>query len=1494
MELFTLKKIARTLFILLVTVLTSNSLSAQSVIKVFSEDSTKFFEEMETFLKEARPQDGRKLMKEFESYWYGGIYTDEDRKDIYETSNFMLKNKMNAFPIFSDYLKTLMGFMKGDQDEDNFLAWEENLKKLIKQKDKRKIEGYLKFSSYFFERNALYKTAAVEWQVRTQFYSFEFDNEPYIVFPKLDLICLSKGDSAVIYETSGTFYPTTNKWVGKDGTVLWERAGFEKEKVHAEIKNYKIDLKSPQYEADSVLFYNSFWFDKPLQGKLTEKVLANVSPDNASYPLFQSFDKRIQITNIIDDVDFSGGFSQKGSKFIGFGNEDEPAKIIVYNNNTPFVISESKAFTIKPEKIISNKAKIAIYLDEDSITHPQVTFNILSKERTLSMVRTEEGLSTSPFINTYHQVEMYLEQISWKIGEPSVFLGPLKGTVISNGLFQSIDFFKQAQFDKITGIDQRSPLSVILNCSRKNDDAQTLSLNQVSRCWRISESQAKSSLVKLSTMGFVNYDLERDEITLQKKLKHFVFANAQKEDYDVIQFKSTTKDGNYNGIMNLLNNEIRMEGVNMVLLSDSQKVYVYPKNQKLTLKKNRDFDFSGVVNAGGFEYFGDKFDFSYANFDIKMPKIDSARLYVDVGQKDDRGVPYESMVRSTIMDLKGQLKIDNPGNKSGFKELARYPVFKSTGNSYVYYEKPYIQNNVYKKENFYFQLDPFEFDSLDNFPVSSVGFEGTLSSADIFPEFKEKLAVMSDLALGFSRRTPPEGFPAYKGKGTYEKEINLSNRGLRGDGVLSYLTSTIESNDFIFLPDSMNTLAQNYAVEESLSGVEFPPVYGQDVQIHWEPYNDFMDIGSKDKPIAMYDGSQFSGTLTNKPVGLEGNGMIAFQKAEVESNLMKFKFIEFDADTAEFRLKAEDENTSQDVLSFATNNVKAHVSFKDKKGDFISNGGGSFIDFPQNQYIAFMDKFTWYMEENDIELSATTKVKDEQGVQLEGAEFISVHPDQDSLRFFSKAALYDVKSHLITAKQVKYIDVADAQLYPDSELVYIEKKAEIRPLTNSQIVANKTDQFHKLYNCTSNIKTRHNYTSSGYYDYEDENKKSTPIYFQDIYVDSSRQTRAKGTISPDDDFTISPHYEFKGEVNLRASIKNLEFDGNGQIQNNCEAMPKSWFRFRGEIDPTDIYIPIDSILRNDKKNPIVSSIMIKNDSAHMYPRFAASPKKYSDVETVHAFGFMYFDKTDQTYKISNMAKLNELSLPGNYVSLDTRNCNMYSEGKLNLGVNLGNIQMEPVGNITYNSETNKTIVKSMFWLDFFFTDVALNQITKEFKKDDILEGVNFDRQVFEHGLQEYVGKEAADKLITQVNLYGKFKKFPDELNKTIFFNEVNFKWNQDTRSFQSFGKLGIGNIKSESFNKYVDGHIEIVKRRSGDILTIYFEFSDGTWYFIYYTRDLMQVLSSNTDFNTIIKETKNDKRKVKYSKGKTFSYMLSSPKKKKDFLKKFEDDENDD
>ncbi len=169
------------------------------------------------------------------------------------------------------------------------------------------------------------------------------------------------------------------------------RAGFNEDQVYAELKKYRIQVKSSNYEADSVMFYNYTYFKDALMGKLQEKVLANVVPEKASYPRFDSYNKRLKILEIAEGVDFDGGYSQQGRKFVAKGDEFQDAYLVFKRDNLPFMTASSRSFVIRPERFTSQKCAISFIIEKDSIVHPGLKLNFNVNERLLTLLRTDEG-----------------------------------------------------------------------------------------------------------------------------------------------------------------------------------------------------------------------------------------------------------------------------------------------------------------------------------------------------------------------------------------------------------------------------------------------------------------------------------------------------------------------------------------------------------------------------------------------------------------------------------------------------------------------------------------------------------------------------------------------------------------------------------------------------------------------------------------------------------------------------------------------------------------------------------------------------------------------------------------------------------------------------------------------------------------------------------------------------------------------------------------------
>lgn len=1455
----------------------------------FTRDSIQFFEEMSKFMKDNRKDDAKDFVKYFEPLWYGGYFSNKVRTTVYETCDKMLEKRMLPFPEFSNYLKTVSSIIVGGRSEAEFYNWHKGIDLFIEDRSKRRYTDFLEFSQHLFVDSALHYTPSVIWKFSNGYFKLKYEGKNAIVsFDKLDLICLSRGDSAVIYETAGSYNYKEDTWTGTGGMVYWDRAQFSREEVSATLKDYSIDTRRAQYIAEDVVFDNkNFFGGATLTGTLKEKVLANVTPKNASYPQFISKTDRLTISNIIPGVDYDGGFTQRGSRIIGSETEGGKAMLEFKREDVVLLEVKAKSFVIREKQISNDKAEIIFHFGQDSLYHPGIEFKLSNDERKVTLTRTRQGVHRTPFYNSYHQLEMYFETLEWEIDKDLIKMQPMFRSSNRGAHFESFDYFKEYRFDELYGLGRVNPLVILNRCAEANGNIMTIS--DISRCWGMPTTQIKPFMMELSTQGYLSYDFDNDMVELRDKVRHYVLAKKEEEDYDILEVNSDPPSGE-NAVLNLNTMEMAMSGVRRIGLSDSHQVFIYPYGGDIIMKGNRDFTFSGLIQAGRLEFFGKDFDFQYDSFKIDMPVIDSMRLYVETEKVQDGQSKFRK-VKTVIEDIEGLLEVDQPFNKSGVIPIKKFPRFTSFKESYAYYDKPNILGGVYEKEDFYFELQPFEFDSIDNFENSAIKFDGRFKSAGIFEEMDETLVLQKDYSLGFRHTTPDEGMPAYGGKGTFFDDIILSHDGLKGNGFIDYITSTTESQSFFFYPDSMNAIAQNFVIEEQMGEVEYPPVNGTNLDWHWQPYRDTMIVSSIDEPLHFYDGnSLLTGSITYTPEQLNGHGKFEFDKAIMESDLMVFKFSEFDSDTADFFLKTGD--AAVGGIGFSTTNMKAHIDFAKRMGEFESNGESSIITFEENQYIARMDRFKWFMDDEVVELSGKKKELNKGAggkVAIEGARLTSIHPDQDSLYFYSSACQWDVRKSILTANKVEFVEVADALIYPDSNRVVVLKDAVIKPLKNADVVANSITKYHKLYDASLEILGKRKYKGSAKYDYIDERNEKQVINFERLYSDNAFQTVAEGSITKEKEFTLSPDFKYFGGVRLEASKQFLTFDGATELVQFCSELTTPWFKFKSEIDPSSIYIPVDTSTRAENNQRLTKGLMLGKDPTKIYPSFVSQPKSRTDKEIITADGFMIFDKQDKSYKISNLSKLDAFTLPGNYISFERDKCKMYGEGAMEFGLNLGRVDLDPYGTVNYDFKSDSADFRLSIICDFFFDSRALREMAKQLEEDNDLDRHDFDNEWYQKNLKEILGESQGLKMISDLSFYGEFKKFPKELEKSLVLSEVRMRWNPNSEAYESVGKIAIGNIEKRQINKLVDGKIQIKKRRSGDIMVIYLELNNKDWYFFNYQSEIMQAVSSNNDFNQRILDVKGGKNKLDRSKGQArYRFILSNKSKKTAFLRSIE------
>lgn len=1464
---------------------------AQRISK-FTHEPEKFLQELIGLFNESKKAQGKDFVeKQFGPVWLGDAYSVTQREMIYETSDQLLKSGAKIYPDFENLLVLLIAFPNSGKTELDMLKWNEVLlKSLSDKKLKKYYSDFLRTSTLLFRDLTFYETDGVQWKSSSRGFSFEADTAIRIVFPALDLKCYSKGDSSIIYNTSGIYYPGIDRWDGSSGRVTWKRAGFDPEKTFAQVSTYNIRVRGSTYDIDSVIFYNEF-FDTPLVGKLTDKILAGKNEETATYPRFDSYFKRLQIKNIVPGVDYDGGFTMAGNRLAGSGTAENLAVLTIQREGKTFMKAQSLEFSIEPARITAQHAQVIFYIEKDSIFHPDLNMKFDRESRRLTLLRLDEGISKAPFQNSYHHMDMYFEALYWSIDDPLIEMGAILGSTQHVAAFESNQYFKKKRYDAMMGLDLDHPLYQIKSYAKQSGRDEFYA-SELVRFLNHSEQQWHPVLIDLNNKGFIRYDINTRYITVLEKTRAYLENNVGKRDYDVLQFNSEVSAGN-NAQLSLLNYDLLVRGVDRFNVSDSQKVTCYPERGEVILKKNRDFKFGGRIFAGNFEFLGKEYFFNFKEFKLDLLQVDSCRIYVEDETSLMEDGSFERVrVKSVLRDLAGNIKIDAPTNRSGYhsKVYPQFPIFNCTKLSYVYWEDPRIHKGVYKKDKFYYQVEPFTIDSLDNFAKKDLKFNGTLVSGGIFPDLEEPLVLMDDYSLGFKKATGDAGLPAYGGKSRVKANLQLDFEGLQGAGDLEYLTSLSQSEKFMFFPDSTKGKTRAFRNKEQTGKVEIPKAQCDTLNVAYYPYLEHLDASTIEQEIEMFESeATLKGTFFLSPKGTKGRGEMFFSGATLSSFDFDYKRRKILADTSAFKLAAME---GAGALAFKTDNVSADVDFDLRKGKFKSNSGETKIELPQNQYFCYMDEFTWYMDKAEMDMSSSRAASDDlvidTGEDATKSNFWSIAEGQDSLNFLSPKAKYDIKRSLVTCDKIKYIVVADSKLTPDSGRVYVEKFARMRPLSRAQLLSNYTTAYHKIFNADLQIFGRKRYTGSGDYAYVDENKKEQIIHFDDIKVDTTLQTIGAGTIPEEAGFFLSPAFEYFGKFEMSANQKPLTFDGGVRILHNCPMLERHFFEFRAPVIPDEIYIPVDTNMRSVESIKLGAGMMMTEDTPmDVYPAFLSPRPDPDDKALIDAIGFLYWDKAARKYLIGSKEKIKQPKLAGNLVSLHADGCELNGDGRISYNVDLGLVRFDQVGTVKYTPSSGDVTVQGSCLLDFPMEESATKRISEQLELWPNLLPVDISKTQYEKGLTELLGTEQSDKLISELSLGGQLKKVPEELQKFLYLADVRMYWDVVDETWQSTGSIGIANMGKKQLFRYVKGKIEIERSRSADVLRLYIELDPANWYFFEYKAGIMSVSTSDQEMTKVLTEVKDDKRKFEVNNVKYQWVLLATKKKRDDFVERF-------
>ncbi len=1467
--------------------------SSAQVTRQFSGDISLFAAELTTFMGSYVSLSQKAEVDLFLTVWDSTFYSDPVKERIVNVGSQLRSRNVRQAPGFVLYVRTLTAFALRGRSQDEISGWLAGLSEAIfnPRFANASIEKYIEVTGLLITDNIIYSAGTMKWKAKGGTVEFVRDTVFKVDITGATMTCYLTKDSTEIYDFTGTYYPDLFSLYCHKGLITWEKAGYDRQSVNASVTDFSIDVTKGEFTCDSSLLTHSTYFREPVKGILTDRASQISSPEKATVPRFETYENRFIISDIYEGVDYEGGLTLEGALVRGTGTSWFPAGVRLYRNDTLYVSIKSRNFLLSQKTINSNEASATLYLDKDSVFHSNLGFSYNTSTREVGLFRTPSPVSRSPYYDSYHNLDLYFEHLSWDMDDSFITMSRTRGASIGAAKFESVSFYNEANFYRLMRLDDVHPLYRVRDYA-KVYGLDVFPVEGFAKWMRMPVEQATALCIELANNGFLFYDRNYNEVTIKKKLDDYLASFAKKKDYDAITINSEASGAEENAILNLRNYDLNLMGVRGVSLSDSQRVAIIPYKGRMVVGRNRAISFDGIVRAGLFTIYGKQFSFNYDTFNIKLAKIDSIRMAVETSELDAFGRPLIKEIDNLIQLGTAELFIDDPKNKSGLKSLQQYPIINAVTNSYIFYDRIPGLEGVYPKEDFFFKIDPFTYTNIDHYSNEEVALAGEFFGSGITEPMRQTLTVQPDTSLGFSMTIVPEGIPIYAGKGILYDHLSMSNTGLIGSGRIDHLTATAVADTFRFYPDSMITRAMSFTMAEDTL-LRFPVLSSAAVDIQWLTKPDeWYAVNSPDKDFSMFaNGTTMDGTLILRPEGLDGKGEVNMSDSRITSGTFSFGTNTISADTSDYYLKA----ITGSGYGFVATNANTHVNFAEQRSLFRLNTDSSLVMFPEMEYISKMTNFEYDIENKVLDMwqrgrdsttlmSAAQLLKVPPGME-EKPTFLSTNNMKDTLKFQSGTASYFLRDEYIRVQGVNYIPVADALIQPGGGVLYIEKRARIRE-TDSAIVA--VNNRHLIHSARLNIESSANYYGTGSYDYIDETGMPQVINFSEIRVDTMA-TKAQGYIPESQIFMLSPAFTFTGDVSLRSADSNLKFTGAAGIVTNCKNINNSPVKFSAAIDPKNILIPIDEKPRDINDDLLFSGSFITLDSSGVYSTFLSERKSWSDNPLVTASGFLFHDKGAGKYRIATLKKLSDLSMEGNMVTFDKNFCVLGSEGKISFGADYNLLKLNSAGHVVHNTESSEVTIQSILGFSFFFSTDALRLMADDIRMVPTLRPVNLASEFNTKAMRDLIGAEAAKAVGEELQLFGVARTLPKELSFQLMLNDVNLKWNQNSMSFISEGKIGIGFIGDQPLNIYVDGYVELQRKRSGDLLDIYLKANNNTWYWFSYFRGVLMSYSSNSTYNDLLTNMKEkDRKDPKANSRVPYEFMIGLPDRLSRFLRRME------
>lgn len=924
-----------------------------------------------------------------------------------------------------------------------------------------------------------------------------------LLLRNINLAFTTPQDSLVLQDAEGAVLLTRQTFVASKGRFAWNYDGAN---ASATFQAFHFDVTKPAFKAEHVTLANPAVLENAVEGIFEYRSVRTKNGADSGYPKFISYTNNARLKNIGSGIQYFGGFSMAGKK-IGTGALDKsPSRILVAHEGKPKFKAIAANYTLSDTLIAAEVAAVVLYRGQDSIAHPAMRLRYSQPRHLLTLISDEGAFKRSPFFDSYHQMEIAAEMLTWNLTTPQINYGIINAKNQVPARLDSREYFTQNRWMQVQGTADFHPLKAAVSFAARQQ-ADRFYATDLARDVKIQETIIRGSLVALQKQGFIDYTSATGLVVLKPKAWHYVTSSREKKDYDYISLSSLTPSGK-NATLDMNTNELLVRGVHKFYFTgDSAAVYAVPDSNQVRILKNRDIAFNGKVYASYFRFVGKQFTFNYQDFLIDMSKIDTmafaTRRKVASMQGDEK--VREQFLANRFNQSSGKLYLNKPTNKSGNKKIPGYPSFDASSPTYIYFNKPEILGGVYDT-TVYFAIPPFKMDSLSSSKPGAIGFKGRFHAGGIFPDFNTTLTIMPDQSLGFEYQLPKGGLAVYGGKGRFFDKLTMSYKGLQGSGELKYLTTTLQSNAFTFYLDKTLTLGSKAIVAEGDVGeAHFMQAEFKDYALEWLPKKDTMNISTTTESIKMY-GDKFSyrGIAIITPQGMAGDGRLENDAAVVTAPLLRFSKTNFTANNATLEVKSK----TPDQPVIRATDVKMEYNLKDGYASFSPEKVGfASTAFPNAQFKTSLSGGKWDFKKQLVTLNQPA------GSTADKAYFISTKKEHGNLKFKATSGTYDIAKQTLRIGGVPYIAAADAHIVPDSGQVFVNEKANLRAFKNAT-VTDTVNKFHPLYQGEVEVLSRTAFKGAATYTYANAAAAEHKLRFDTFTMHNMKAEEVKPELPP--------------------------------------------------------------------------------------------------------------------------------------------------------------------------------------------------------------------------------------------------------------------------------------------------------------------------------------------------------------------------------------------